>query len=176
MRYVEIRRHAMRSIPGEHLSQAGVSLARKIGGSMGPFDMVVTSVLPRAFETAIAMGFAVNTQYLELNTTAEDVNLDPAWLGGFPFFVKAVAEDGAIASFARGLADILREIASRLPDGGRALVVTHGGFVEAASVACLPSQDLSGWGSPCDYCEGVEIAFDGERFTEVELRRIPRQA
>lgn len=60
MRVLEVRRHTMRSKPGKHLSQAGVSLARHVGETMGSFDRVVTSTLARAFETAIAMGFAVD--------------------------------------------------------------------------------------------------------------------
>ena len=36
------------------MSQAGVDFARKLGATMGPFARVVTSVVPRARETAIA--------------------------------------------------------------------------------------------------------------------------
>ena len=56
MRYLEHRRHSMRVQPGQHLNQAGVALARRVGETMGPFALVVTSTLPRAYETAIAMG------------------------------------------------------------------------------------------------------------------------
>ena len=59
MKYLELRRHSKRVIPGDHLSQAGVNLARRVGEAMGPFGLVITSTLPRAFQTAIAMGFAV---------------------------------------------------------------------------------------------------------------------
>ena len=34
MRYLEVRRHTMRTKPGEHLSQAGVDLARRVGEGM----------------------------------------------------------------------------------------------------------------------------------------------
>jgi broad specificity phosphatase PhoE len=73
MRYVELRRHTMRTRPGQHLSQAGVSLARRVGEGVGPFDRVVTSTLPRAFETAIAMGFAVDEQIALLAGMGADV-------------------------------------------------------------------------------------------------------
>src|SRR4051794_10783960 len=53
MRYLEVRRHTMRTKPGEHLSQAGVDLARRVGEGMGHFDRVVSTLAPRAFETAI---------------------------------------------------------------------------------------------------------------------------
>ena len=46
MKTLEIRRHSIRSQPGEHLNQNGVILARLVGQNMGPFDRVVTSTLP----------------------------------------------------------------------------------------------------------------------------------
>ena len=59
MRIIEHRRHTMRVTPGDHLSRAGVDLARRVGETMGRYDLVVTSPVARAFETAIAMGFTV---------------------------------------------------------------------------------------------------------------------
>ena len=51
---------------GSQLSQEGVNLARTLGGAMGPFAQVVASVVPRARETAIAMGFAVDYEMVTL--------------------------------------------------------------------------------------------------------------
>src|SRR3712207_226910 len=51
---------------GSQLSQEGVNLARTLGGALGPFAQVVTSVVPRARETAIAMGFAVDYELVTL--------------------------------------------------------------------------------------------------------------
>ena len=62
MKILEIRRHSIRSAMSDHLNQTGITLARLVGQNIGPFDRVVTSTLPRAFETAIAMGFAVDEQ------------------------------------------------------------------------------------------------------------------
>jgi hypothetical protein len=45
---------------GSRLAQEGVALARVVGGSLRPFACVVASASPRAIETAIAMGLAVN--------------------------------------------------------------------------------------------------------------------
>ena len=55
MKTLEVRRHTMRRKPGAHLSQDGIALARLVGGTAGPFSLVVTSTIPRAIETAIAM-------------------------------------------------------------------------------------------------------------------------
>jgi hypothetical protein len=79
LRTLEVRRHTMRLIPDHHLTQAGVELARRIGESTGPFQRVITSTLPRAFETALAMGFAVDEQNEVLSQLAPDVEDEIAW-------------------------------------------------------------------------------------------------
>src|SRR5206468_2537395 len=67
MRTLEIRRHSFRKQgAGSQLSQEGVDYARRLGASIGPFARVVTSVVPRARETAIAMGFAVDEEIVTL--------------------------------------------------------------------------------------------------------------
>jgi broad specificity phosphatase PhoE len=65
MRWLEVRRHSLTKKDagrgrGSHLSAEGVALARLVGGSLGPFARVVASASPRAVETAVAMGFAVD--------------------------------------------------------------------------------------------------------------------
>ncbi len=67
MRTIEIRRHCYTKKgdargKGSHLSAAGVGQARGIGEQIGPFNLVLTSTVPRTLETAIAMGFAVDEQ------------------------------------------------------------------------------------------------------------------
>src|SRR4029453_18854799 len=65
MRWLEVRRHSLTKKGaargrGSHLSAEGVALARLVGASLGPFASVVTSASPRAIETAVSMGFAVD--------------------------------------------------------------------------------------------------------------------
>ena len=66
MRLLEIRRHARRQRPAQHLIRRGVEMAHTLGEQLGPFDLVVTSPLPRCVETAVAMGFAVDRDCPEL--------------------------------------------------------------------------------------------------------------
>jgi broad specificity phosphatase PhoE len=173
MRYLEVRRHAMRTKPGQHLSQSGVTLARHVGATLGPFDRVITSQIPRAYETAIAMGFAVDWQAEEIGLMSEDVTAQVAWDAGFAAFaLAATAPDSPVARYALAQAVFWRSVIADLPDGGRVLMVTHGGIVEAGAVGCLPTADHQGWGRAVDYCEGVRLAFDGERFVECLVRRV----
>src|SRR5512141_1459345 len=100
MKTIELRRHPIRSKPGDHLNQSGVSLARLVGENLGPFDCVVTSTLPRAFETAIAMGFAVDKQIELMSTYGLDVEREVPWPQTFDVYARRVRRDGAAGEYA----------------------------------------------------------------------------
>src|SRR6185436_5973238 len=100
MKTIEIRRHSIRTKPGDHLSQEGVTLARRVGGNLGPFDRVVTSTLLRALETAIAMGFAVDEQNQLMSSYGADVEQEIPWPQSFAVYSKAVKNGGAAGRYA----------------------------------------------------------------------------
>lgn len=172
MRVIELRRHTMRAKPGQHLTQAGVTLARCVGEGMGPFDRVITSPAPRAFETAIAMGFAVDQQLDELAQMSDAVDEEIRWPVPFAEISRVMRRGGPAARFGKRLAHLLRDVARALPDGGSALIVSHGGIVEAAAVACLPDADHAAWGEHLGYCEGVRLFFADECFVRGEVLRV----
>lgn len=80
---------------------------------------------------------------------------------------------GPAGEYAVWQAELLTEIAGRLPDDGAALVVSHGGIVEAGAVALLPDADHESWGEAIGYVEGVRLHFDGGRCTGVQMLRVP---
>jgi broad specificity phosphatase PhoE len=177
MNLIEHRRHSMRHKPGEHLNQAGVDLARRVGSDLGPFALVLTSTTPRAFETAIAMGFAVDEQLPGIETLPAGFEDEINWDAGYPAFVDAIRKspDGVVARYARSMLDLHTQFAGKLKEGESALVISHGGVVEASAVGCVPEADYEGW-PDCDYCEGIRLTYDSGRFTHVELLRIhPKQ-
>ena len=170
MRFLELRRHTMRTKPGQHLSQAGVTLARKVGDKIGPFARVITSTVPRAFETALAMGYAVDERsgLLARMGDISEVN----WELGFAEFQRAYRLNGATTAFAEKLAKMLRKTGKQIPDGSSALLISHGGIIEAATIGGLSDYNYDGWGAACDYCEGVRLHFDGQNFVTAELLRL----
>jgi broad specificity phosphatase PhoE len=172
MRYVELRRHTMRVLQGQHLSQAGVDLARQIGSTIGPFHRIITSTIPRAYETAIAMGFAVDEQLEALSMVGMKVEDEVAWDAGFMGWAAAFRRGGQAEVYIRQQAALITEIVRSLPEGGSALVISHGGIVEAQTVGCLPSTDFTTWGIACNYCEGARLMFDYERFMAGEVLRV----
>jgi broad specificity phosphatase PhoE len=172
MRTIEIRRHSIRSKPGDHLSQQGVALARKVGEGMGPFAFVATSTLPRAFETAIAMGFAVDEQNELMNTYGGMVEREAPWPLPYFHYAEIVRQGGHAARYAVELAEYYALIMDRIPVGRTALVVNHGGVVELGVVACLPDVDFTNWGDAADFCEGARLFYESGKFIRGEVLRV----
>lgn len=50
----------MRRKPGQHLSQEGIELARIVGDTLGSYHRIVSSTVPSAIQTAIALGYEVD--------------------------------------------------------------------------------------------------------------------
>jgi len=172
MKVIEIRRHSIRTIPGDHLNQTGVSLARMVGENLGPFDRVVTSTLPRAFETAIAMGFAVDEQIELMSYHSDEVAREAPWPLSCAGYAEVVSRGGAAAHYANQLADVYSKLANYLADGRQTLVVNHGGILEMGAVACLPDADHFNWGTHFDYCEGIRLFWDDGKFVSCEILRV----
>ena len=173
MKTIEIRRHSIRSKPGAHLSQQGVTLARLVGQNLGPFDSVVTSTLPRAFETAIAMGFAVDEQNELMSTYGNEVEHEAPWPQPFAAYAQAVRH-GAAGRYANKLAEYYAELANYLANGRAALVINHGGILELGVVASFPDADYESWGDAVDYCEGARLFWEDEKFVKAEVLRVPK--
>jgi hypothetical protein len=148
-----------------------VTLARLVGQNLGPFDRVVTSTLPRAFETAIAMGFAVDEQNELMSTYAGAVEREAPWPLSLAGYAEAFREGKAAARYANQLRDAYTKLADYLAHGRAALVINHGGVAELGAVACLPDADHSKWGSHFEYCEGIRLFWDHGRFVEGEVLR-----
>ena len=172
MRTLEVRRHSMRNIPDQHLSPAGIDLAKRVGATLGKFDRVITSTLPRAFETAVVMGYLVDEQLPELNTSSDAVEAEVQWDAGFEEWARVVKKGGMAFYFAQTQAALWRSIVEALPESGRALIVTHGGFMEAGTSALFPEDVVAELGLFCSYCEGVRVMFDGDKAIKVEILRV----
>jgi len=169
---IEHRRHSWRVPGGKHLTQQGVDLARGVGQTMGRFDLVVTSDLPRAFETAIAMGYAVDRKEEQLGKLGKGVDDEVDWQLGCAEFSRAYGKGKATMLACRVHAAFLRAIAANLTPDGRALLVSHGGVIEAGVVGLLPDLDYSIWGPAFERCEGVRLHFEGDVCTGAEPLRL----
>lgn len=176
MHELEVRRHSVREKPNEHLSREGVRLARRLGDAMGSFDRVITTRIPRAIETAVAMGFAVDDLFddFDIGMLAQ-VGPEVDWNAGFRGWAEAGRRGGVVSKFVRRMSVAWRSIAESLPDNGRALVIGHEGMIEGGAVGCCPKADHATWGPPCGFCEGVRLHYDSGRWTDIEILRVGRE-
>jgi broad specificity phosphatase PhoE len=172
MKILEIRRHSIRAQPGNHLNQQGVTLARSVGQTLGPFGRVVTSTLSRAFETAIAMGFAVDEQNELMSTYGGQVGREAPWPMPFYHYSEVVKRNGAATAYANQLADYYAHVISLIADGEAALAINHGGVVELGVAACLPNEDFLPWGDEVGYCEGARLFWEDGKFIRGEVLRV----
>jgi broad specificity phosphatase PhoE len=146
---------------------------------MGPFVRVVTSVVPRARETALAMGFAVDHELVTLasdpDTYSEAAAIDwAAHESPFDALASIVATEGAYATYAHSMAAIWRDLLTPLGPDDRVLVIGHSGELEATLIACFPGAAHGEWGSFFGPCEGAALTFEGEpaHFRAVDLIRL----
>jgi broad specificity phosphatase PhoE len=160
---------------GSDLSAEGVALARRVGERLGPFSAVFTSPMPRALETAIAMGHAV-TRTLEAlgdvpTELVEELGHNDRGENHFATLRKHFDSEGPTRRLGLLQRQAWHAIASELPESGRALIIAHGMAIETGLVACVWN-DLFAVEPPFGYCEGVRVRFDGSDFSHPELLRV----
>ncbi len=174
MKSLELRRHSTRRQGTEHLSQEGVTLARQIGVSMGPFTRVICSPSSWTYETAIAMGYAVDEQYAPVPFTDEEYQeLDRIMPPESTFRERSyqMRTHPLGRRYAEALKNQWEQVAVSLEEGEAALVITHGGYIDCSAVACLPSADHGAWGPNFGHCEGIRLEFDQTGFEEGMILR-----
>ena len=180
MKWVEIFRHSKRG-EGKGLSEEGRELARRAIVLLSPpYDLCVSSPKERARETMEAFGFVryeVDEAFTAINPWEP---FDAAIIGlakerGI-IPLAACWEIPEALSYLRLQGETflgaIRRIARKLPEGGRALVVSHGGIIEAAALHGCPRFELNEIGGEIGFCEGVAFKFDGENFSGVEVKRL----
>jgi broad specificity phosphatase PhoE len=183
MRTIEIRRHACTKKgegrgKGSHLSAEGVALARQVGGEIGPFDLVLTSPVPRSLETAVAMGFAVNDQLEALGDLSPAVSAEIghherwAWEEPFVTFAHFVRQGGPTARMGERQREAWVRALESVAEGGRVLIISHGRIIEAGLVTCVPDGDFVAWGASFHHCEGARMTFAEGRFQGAQLLRV----
>jgi broad specificity phosphatase PhoE len=170
VRFIEIRRHSVRDLPDEHLSEAGRRLAVDVGRTRGPFRRVVSSPALRAVETAVAMGFPPD-------------DVDAVWydLGDgrvpWPLSYREMLDQLAVNPRATEVAARFRTamlgLLDRLHEGEAALVVAHGGVPEMVAASWCDPAVLDRLGPAGRCMEGVRLGFEGRVCVSAEDLRVP---
>ena len=113
MRTLEIRRHAERHKPGHNLNARGVARARNASARDREFALVVTSPLPRAVQTAVAMGHSVDEEDWTMATMGGSLN-DFPWDVSFAAMQQEIRTNPVAAGWTAHLTAQLRYWLSRI--------------------------------------------------------------
>ncbi|MCE7735961.1 MAG: histidine phosphatase family protein [Candidatus Heimdallarchaeota archaeon] len=173
MKKIEHRRHSIRNQSNVHLNQAGVTLARKVGESMGNFDFIVSSGHERAYETAIAMGFAVDDIREELMTFGDEI-MDEVenWTMTFSKIKEYYDQKGALYRYCLTQQKLYEKLLENIDEGESLLLITHGGVIDYPLVYLFPNADHQSWEDHFSYCEGYEMRFENGIFTNMKIKRV----
>ena len=150
----------MRYKPGQNLRQEGIDLARnmaeKYNFSSETVHFTVTSTIPRAIQTAIAMGIAVNETRDELSDL------------GFEYSINEIQQNKNLIS---QMDELLSSVMLRINDNETILIISHGGFPEVMLLNCISTYTVD---YLYDYCEGYKLSYDGNSWKLVETYLQPR--
>jgi broad specificity phosphatase PhoE len=183
MKYVEVFRHSKRG-EGKGLSEDGRNFARRARILLSPhYDLCVSSPKERARETMEAFGF----DRYEVDEAFTAVN---PW-EPFDAAVSRQAKERGIIPLAacweipealnylrmqgETLIGAVKRIARKVAEEGRALVLSHGGMIEAAALHACARYELNEIGGEIGLCEGVIFNLDGESLSGVEVKRLPKE-
>ena len=135
---------------------------------------MVTSPIPRAVETAEALGLTIDGVLPELALVPDSVQrvLDAFPPRSFADYVQLTRRRREMAEYARQQAELMRDQLVRVPDGGRLLLISHGAVIELGAAAARPN-DALGFGEPAGYVEGVRLTMDGDTWVRGEVLRLP---
>ena len=167
---IEIRRHAERHKPGDNLNAGGVARARNASARDRDFALVVTSPVPRALQTAIAMGHSVDEEDWIMASMGGALN-DFPWNVSFAAMQQAIRTNPVAAAWAASQTAQLRYWLARIQPGEAILVVNPGGIAEVGVLGLLGDDDASPLGRSFDTCEGARLEFDGDRVVGLRLLR-----
>ena len=172
MKYLEVRRHAQRNASGESLSEEGLETARHVGQTLPEFDLVITSELGWAVDTAVAMGYSID---VKLNAQAYEEDEDDEEVSRYASpadYAKVIKTSSGIARWAQAQSEYYLSIINRLHDSEKGLIISHGGAIDAAAVVCFPNADYESWGPLFGHCEGYCLSIENGQFVDIEIRRI----
>ena len=150
MRRLELRRHARRDPSADRLSDAGRAQAEDVGRSVAghAYACVFVSPAERAAETA---AWILRGAHASLPTEHA--------------VIPGLAGKDASGGSPEGMADGVRALLDRVPEGGLGLAISHTPFVERAARGLTGREP-----DPFAECEGILVSVDEGAIAVEELR------
>lgn len=136
--------------------------ARGVGEELGDFDHVVASTSPRTMETAIAMGFAVD-QLIEMPSPTETGEVAfhswREWSDPCTALRTKSLASRAVAAYLDEQAHRTTDLLDQVPEGGRVLVVGHGGWIESVIARLVAPEQLPTVGGSFWHLDGIRLSM-----------------
>ncbi len=183
MKVVEIRRHSIRG-GDDTLSEEGRQLARKAASTLeGKYLRCYTSPKKRAMQTLEEFGYTTFIVDKRFGPLPRD-KIKP-----FEERAKKITENRKLSLLeaffeirelyailrqkGRELIEAVKQVCRELPDDGRALVVSHGGAIEPATILPLERDfSLNVLGGELLECEGVRFFVEGDSVKRIDVIRL----
>jgi broad specificity phosphatase PhoE len=183
MRVIEVRRNSVRAKPAKGLSETGVELARAVAPYLGgAYHAYYTSPTRRCRETLESLGFPTFRRVkvlgplpdafdrFEQDLLAQQLRTGCGFLAGY--MTIPAARELLMKVGARVLKTV-RRIARKIPSGGRALVISHSGVIEATGMAARGTEDSSFLLPELGHLEGIVIELVDDVVRQVRVLRLP---
>lgn len=184
MKWVELRRHSIVD-RDKKISSEGLKLANWARGQLSlKYDAYFCSPLVRCRQTMEVFGFKqykIDEAFIVLPgdklkpvMPKVDEVVKEKGVGLLEAFFQLPETMEIIKERARGCLEGIRKVAHDLPEGGSALILSHGGTIEPAALLAKGTWDLKALGGPLNECEGVIFKFDGDEIVDIYTARIKR--
>jgi broad specificity phosphatase PhoE len=176
MPLIEVRRHAERADRADEqsgLSVAGRARCERVARGVGPYELVVTSPLARARETALLLGGRVDR--VEAGLLPELHGLSFAFwdaLDDLPAYDRFAGERDGAREIGTEQGALWSALAATLGADSRALAVSHGAVIELGAVVLARRLGIALSGPAFGYCEGVAVSFAAGTPRGIELLRV----
>lgn len=184
MKWVELRRHSLVD-KEKNLTPDGIDLAKWVRAQLSlNYDVYICSPLVRCQQTMEAFGFKkyeVDEAFIVLAgerlkpiMPRVDEIIEEKGVGLLEAFFQVPEALEVIEERGGECLEGIRRVARDLPEGGSALVVSHGGTIEPAALLAKGTWDLEAIGGPLKECEGIIFKFEGDEIIDIYTARIKR--
>ncbi len=178
---VEVRRHSLRG-EGGSLSPEGVALAERARATLlGNYQACYSSPKLRARETLEAFGVTTYTVIDAFSTFPKEIDdhgdhvralQERTGCTVLEAYLAIPATHLVVERVGQQFFAKLCELAAELRPRRNALVVSHGGSIEAAVLAAMPDWTLDDLGGELAVCEAACFRFHDHVFRDVSFIRL----
>jgi len=182
VKVIEVRRHSLRDKEG-NLSEEGRKFAQKAALTLeGNYNKIISSPSARTIQTAEAFGFkniekddrfsglpsekiTPHEGRVEETRTAKNLTL-------LQTYYEVPETRSILEEWGKNFLQSIISLSKELADGGRALIVSHSGSIEPATLAALNKSSLNEIGGQFSECEGAKFFIDAGIVRRVDIIRL----